>query len=62
MKRYFDLVRQILLEIEGSNQVLGVVDIDIDGYDPRLISYHISIMHGAGLIEAVDFSSISGFS
>jgi LysR family transcriptional regulator, chromosome initiation inhibitor len=28
---------------------LGVVDIDIDGYDPQLISYHISIMHGAEL-------------
>jgi hypothetical protein len=36
------------------------VRLDIAGYTPRQVSYHVKLVAQAGLIEAVDFSSQEG--
>ncbi|WP_172461883.1 DUF2513 domain-containing protein [Dyella jiangningensis] len=50
MKRDWDLVRQILLELEevGHDRVV----VHDDGQDTNVFGYHCKLMHDAGLIEA----------
>ena len=57
MKRDMDLVRQILLEIEKQPFSGGWIDLSIEGHTPEGISYHVMILHEAGLVEALDLSS-----
>ncbi|MCL4301413.1 MAG: DUF2513 domain-containing protein [Anaerolineae bacterium] len=53
MKRNMDLVRQILLEIEKQPFIPGYpIDLNIPGFSHEVLSYHVMIMHEAGLIEA----------
>ena len=56
MKRDLDLIRQILLDIEGEGEDPsrrpGFASIADDGYDPEAIPYHVQLMHDAGLIVA----------
>ena len=62
MKRDMELVRKILLETEEeSNNPLEWVVLNIEGYDPELVSYHVKIMAEAGLIEAKDLSTLGSF-
>jgi len=56
MRRDMDLVRSILLELEKSESYAGFADIAIEGYSPDDISYHVLLLHEAGLIEALDLS------
>ncbi len=58
MKRDMDLVRQILLEIEASQETLGVVELEIKGYSPDVVSYHVRALDEAGLVEAKDMSGM----
>ncbi|MBV6447281.1 DUF2513 domain-containing protein [Nitrosomonas sp.] len=50
MKRDWDLVRQILLNLEEASAPL--YSDAIDGCDPALVSYHYRILGESGLIEA----------
>jgi hypothetical protein len=53
MKRDFDLVRTILLCLENAqNDPAEAIDLTIDGCSGALVSYHVLIMHEAGLIVA----------
>ncbi len=62
MKRDMDLARQILFAIEESNQdPIGWISIKIPDRDARDVSYHVQILSEAGLIEARDLSSKSGY-
>lgn len=59
MQRDMDLVREILRYIENHTD-MGNNPMEIPGYTEEQISYHVKIMHQAGLIEAIDFSSHNG--
>lgn len=59
MKRDMDLVRLILLEIEHSSDGAQLqMNFDIPDYTPEIVSYHLMILHDAGLIEASDLSTM----
>ena len=61
MKRDMDLIRQILMEIEKHREPLGSFSLDIENHSPDEISYHVKLLAEAGLVEALDMSSFSGF-
>jgi hypothetical protein len=56
MKRNMDLVRQILLMVEEEDGYPNDCP-SIDGVDENVIHYHCTILHEAGLIEAMDASN-----
>ena len=60
MHRDMNLVRQILLGIEEYPEPMWV-ELDIPGYTPEQVSYHVMLLADAGLVEAVSFSSFDGF-
>ena len=60
MKRDMDLVRKILLELEDTPYELGGFDLELEGYSPDQISYHVMLLNEAGLIEANDLSTFGG--
>lgn len=45
MKRDMDLARKILLEVEVANEPWRVLDVNVDGYEPEIISYHIKLLY-----------------
>ncbi len=59
MKRYSDLVRQILLKLEARSHDEEYQLLSIDGYSEEEIMYHIKLLYEARLIDAVDQSSIN---
>jgi hypothetical protein len=62
MKRDMDLIRQILMNLEENEDSHGnhCVDLEIDGRSPLEVSYHVMLLHEAGLIEARDASDGEG--
>lgn len=54
MKRDMDLIRKILFEIEKFEEYHYSNPISIEGYSDGITSYHILILHEAGLIVARD--------
>lgn len=58
MKRDPDLIREILLETELSSSLVRGFEITIEGYNPEEITYHIMLLHEAGLIIASDVSTM----
>jgi DNA-binding transcriptional ArsR family regulator len=61
MKRDMELVRQILLKTEQNTEVGGWIDLDIEGYSPEEISYHVKLLAEAELIEAQDLTTTEEF-
>lgn len=61
MKRDMALVRQILLKTEQNTEVSGWIDLDIEGYSPEEISYHVKLLAEAELIEAQDLTTMEEF-
>ena len=62
MKRDMDLVREILFAVEESDDdPLGWIDLTLPGRSREDVTYHVMILAEAGLIEAQDLSSMSGF-
>ena len=62
MKRDMELVRKILLETEeAANNPIEWIVLNIEGYDPALISYHVKIMKEAGLIDAENLTTLAHF-
>ena len=48
-----DVARQILLHLEERDDPLGTIrDVEIEGIDSEVISYHVMLLDQAGLIEA----------
>lgn len=60
MKRDWDLMRQILFEVEKWPFTGGFDTITIPNHSEPEISYHVSLLADAGLIEAIDVSSHDG--
>lgn len=54
MKRDWDLIRKILFATEQNPYPDLPVTLNIEGYDPELITYHVRLLDEAGLIEAYD--------
>ena len=50
MKRDWDLIRQILLNIEEKGPDNGVFPEDVEGWDERIVSLHIALLVEADLI------------
>src|SRR6185369_52370 len=62
MKLDQDLVRQILLGIEASDESpQHWVSFDLPGTPRETVSYHIQLLHEAGLIVGQDTSSLSDY-
>ena len=62
MKRDFELIRCILFEIEGKNENPGGwIDLELKGWPADLISYHVWLLHEAGLIEAHEATTKDGY-
>lgn len=58
MKRDMDLVRKILISIEECETALGLMNNpEIDGHSGAQISYHISILNDARLLNATSTGS-----
>ena len=58
MKRNWELVRKILLRLEEVShlRVESVSSDSFEGYDSLTVSYHMELLHYAGLIKAPHFS------
>jgi Hypothetical protein (DUF2513) len=57
MQRNMDLVRTILLRMEGNPSGWAPHDLGIKGFSPEEIGYHCHIMVQEGLIEGADVTS-----
>jgi hypothetical protein len=55
MKRNMDLIRLILLNVEGEESV------DLSAYNGEQVNYHTKLLYDAGFIDGVDASTISGW-
>ena len=61
MKLDKDLVREILLAVEASNEdPLGWTVLNLEGRDAKEVSYHVMLLHEAGLIVGQDLSTSDG--
>ena len=60
MKRDMELVRKVLLAIEEAKTEDKPIPINIDGYSAKAVSYHVRLLHDAGLVKALDMSDLSG--
>lgn len=60
MKRDMDLVRSILLAVEQLPFDGSFHDISVPGHTEEEVTYHVKLLHDAGLIEATDLSSRDG--
>ncbi|MEX2411343.1 MAG: DUF2513 domain-containing protein, partial [Candidatus Paceibacterota bacterium] len=59
MKRDINLIKEILIELERSDNPIAKADFTINDRSDIEVSYHIKLLFEAGLIEA---ENISGFS
>ncbi len=63
MKRNWDLIRSILFKLEGQSEARGSLLPDgFTGFDSETVSYHFKLLQSAGLIEAIDYSSLNEMS
>ncbi len=58
MKRDLELVKQILLRVEGRELIER--DFSIQGYDAKVVAYHVAIMEQAGLLDAIVHKMLDG--
>lgn len=54
MRRDLELLRALLFALEAETEPLLPAQPRIDGYEPAEISYHIMLLHQAGLLLAED--------
>jgi hypothetical protein len=55
-----DLVRSILLKIEGEGDPELREVPQIKDYDTANVTYHVRLLHEAGLVSAIDASTLDG--
>lgn len=61
MKLDKDLVREILLAVEASEEdPLGWTELNLEGREALDVSYHVMLLHEAGLIVGQDLSTDDG--
>ena len=61
-ERNFDLIRSILLAIESSppDSTIANSQLNIEGHDPSIVSFHVEMLKNAGFIDAVIEKNFSG--
>lgn len=59
MKRNMDLARAILVALEESPSVSNPVEFSIPDFSDDEVTYHVKLLHQAGLIEALDISGVN---
>ena len=60
MKRNLDLIKAILEHFEAKEDWRHELDLKIEGYEPKLVSYHLILMYEAGLINGEAVTSNTG--
>jgi hypothetical protein len=60
MKRDMTLIREILLAVEAHAHDGWPFNLEIEGFEPQDVSYHVKIMKEADLLDAVDASTQDG--
>jgi hypothetical protein len=58
MKRDMELARLILMRMEGQESYRDDISCDFEGYSEEQVHYHIMLLSEAGLIRAIDASSM----
>lgn len=58
MKRDWDLVRAILLTVEGLSPDESLDDLSIAGFDGRVVDHHVALMIEAGLLHGESYGSM----
>jgi len=54
MKRDMDLLRSILIKVESCEDPSGLDRMPaVEGYDEAEVSYHMTLLHDAGLVKAL---------
>ncbi|MCR4416086.1 MAG: DUF2513 domain-containing protein [Thermoguttaceae bacterium] len=53
MKRDMELVRQILLAVEGHPSAVEPCELRIPGFSEEQIAYHTQLLHEAGFLEGI---------
>lgn len=61
MKRDMDIVRQVLLAIESIDDPDSGEELEIEGVEPNVVSYHLELLHEAGFIEAEDVGGLGTY-
>lgn len=51
MKRDMELIRKILFFLEGREEHKAVLDLPIEGYERRVVRYHMLLLAQAGLVD-----------
>lgn len=51
MQRNLDLAREILLFFEIKDNIKYVKDLEIEGYEKNLVSYHVDMLYEAGYLN-----------
>jgi hypothetical protein len=57
MRRDFDLIREILLQVEENNDPTDCIIPEINGYSEEEVTYHINLLWQAGLVDALNMST-----
>lgn len=60
MKRDMDLARQILFAVEAEPTPDAELRPEVGGYSAEVIAEHVRLLHEAGLLRAIDGSSMDG--
>lgn len=58
MKRDWDLVRAILLTVEGLPPDESLDDLSIAGFDGRVVDHHVALMIEADLLHGTSYGSL----
>lgn len=62
MKRDMDLIRKILIEVEACEDPFGPEDkLMINGYEKKIVSYHVKLLCQAGLLEGHELKEVGSF-
>jgi hypothetical protein len=54
-----DLIRTILLELEGHDDPVRELKLTATGYSPDMVSYHVKLLAEAGYIDANNTSNLA---
>lgn len=54
MQRNMDLVRKILLKVEGHEHGFAPTKLEIEGHSDEEVGFHVHLMGEAGLLEVID--------
>lgn len=58
MKRDFDVIRKILLDVEEAKDLEGVYAPKIENVEEEVVKYHLLLMRDAGLIDGIEVSTL----